>query len=127
MIFRNFNEFSKYNSQEVKEEIKSFCESYLSFMIDQFNTKVLLFDDNINHYEININTKDIIMWSQIKDEFIPFFYMLCNNYKVTTFYESPKSVIFFGVSSTDYFTKDEILKDKIGKVVVKNITILIDK
>ena len=125
MIFRNFNEFSRYNSQEVKEEIKSFCESYLSFMIDQFNTRISLFNYNTNHYEININTKDIIMWSQIKDEFIPFFYMLCNNYKVTTFYDCPESVICFGVK--DYFTKDEILKDKVGKVVVKNITIKIDK
>ena len=122
-MIKKFNEFSRYNSREIKDEIKSFCESYLSFMIDQFNTKILLFDVD----EININTKDIIMWSQIKDEFIPFFYMLCNNYKVTTFYECPKSVICFGINDPDYFTKDEILKDKIGKVVVKNITIQIDK
>ncbi len=99
-------------------------------MIDTFGTKIMVLN-RVTHYEISISTirmKDGkgVSWDDIKDDFIPFFQLLCTNYELYPFTIGDSSRKCIKIAG-QHFTKYFVLNDKVGKNPASSITINIKK
>lgn len=75
-----FNE----NIDNFEEELKDFCETNLTYLIDE-DTQVDITNTGLFNgivlYEIRI-TSNLVLWSSIKDHMIPFLTRLQNKYNI---------------------------------------------
>jgi hypothetical protein len=113
------------SNQYPRRELESFCKDHLINMIDTFGTKIVVLN-RISYYEIRIDTNTYpnrIAWDDIKDDFIPFFQLLCMDYDLIATPLTRKCVKM-GILN---FTKNAILNDSIGKSPVGSIIINVKK
>jgi hypothetical protein len=100
---KRFNE----DSDDVIEEVQSFCKMYLVDLIDNGgNVRVSLSDHNIFVVKLFLGVgKNMPIWGDVKDYFLPFLEMFNREYKLNS------EVICYGrTSNLDYFnTVDELL------------------
>ncbi len=90
-----------------RRDLQQFCKDYLSNIVDTFGTRIVVVN-KIDYYEVSIDTLSGGTWKDIKDDFIPFFYILDKNYKILNL-EGRRCIKLYGV----YFTKNSVLNDKI--------------
>lgn len=115
---------------EMLDRLREFCDIYLVELIEKNGFYLNVYADNFTSktglrlFYIEIYNKDRFMWREVKDEIIPFFTILCE--------EFPIGEIEFIKSSKDYlyneskFSIDEILEDKIEDTESMNIIRIIE-
>lgn len=124
---KNFNEGFGQNLDE--QELREFCEMYLAFLMDEgFEVDISkVREDSITDYwrvkiyklgKVDISYSrseyDKFSWNSVKDQFIPFFKMLNNNYIIKTNYGY--QVRFQRISGTAIWASDDnILNDDFSK------------
>ncbi len=80
---RKFNEASV--EWTFDADLKSFCDTYLSYLIDEgFEVSIRPWDAN---YKISIYNYSSFSWNDIKDNFIPFYEVLKNEYNLVYTYD----------------------------------------
>lgn len=111
--------FESYEDDEVYMEfldkLQEFCEIYLIDLIERPNFFMKVYADNFESekgsllYYINICNNSSFTWGSAKDEIIPFFTVLCDEYKIG-------KIMFY-----------EIIKDAYGQESIKDIEITADQ
>jgi hypothetical protein len=74
---RRFNE-------SLKEELQDFCDTHLAYLIDEgFKVRISKFEGDDFH-QIMIGTSDPSnsLWSEMKDQVLPFLYFLLKDYEL---------------------------------------------
>jgi len=74
---RRFNE-------SLKEELQDFCETYLAYLIDEdFKIRISKFEgDDFHQIIIGTSEPRNFLWSQVKDQVLPFLHFLFKNYEL---------------------------------------------
>lgn len=101
-----------FESTHTRLELLQFCRNYLANLVDN-GTKITVFNKG-DYYELDINNSKGGTWKDIKYDFIPFFQMLNENYKILTFknrigVSENRHIKLYGI----YHTKNAILNDRI--------------
>jgi hypothetical protein len=117
---------SVFTSKSKKSDLEKICKENLAYLIDEgYEISVNEIQTGIHpfksvHYSIAINNKDynkvLFKWDDIKYDFMAFFEILTNNYKIYKkyirfFYKSDDN-FFFPEMHKDY-NKEQILTDNI--------------
>ena len=140
---RSFNEGTSFSPEDLNE-LQSFCETYLAYLIDEgFGIRVRHGSRKdrarIEFYKEEIHFPVPFNWNDVKDHYIPFYQMLSKEYEISTtsvhepnFYSSnrPKSgdevrtcsVKFeyrkpakqLWETEAKWFTEQEIINDEVG-------------
>jgi hypothetical protein len=121
---RYLKKFNESASQEVTiDELVKFCDEYLAYLKDSgFDITITKPADVLKKYTSHLNYISIKLfkkgninykfdWSEIKDDFIPFFEILITKYKLDKLYDDfVVEVVFNG--NEIYLTKDDIIQDR---------------
>ena len=101
----------------IEEDLKEFCKEHLAYLIDdklRVIVRKLNYKSINNFYEISLAFKEDVNWIDIKYDFIPFFILFSEKYKVikkSLWYKIPN----IHVQSFNYklFKSVDIEEDKI--------------
>lgn len=100
-------------TQATLDEIKDYCEFNLAYLLDlgMIIECVDVIDDNTGIHEcrVELSFDDIIPYSTILDQVIPFFKRIKNDYQLATWIGHPKANFFFNSSAGQYYISDEEL------------------
>lgn len=111
---KRFNERSYYFNINV---VREFCEESLAYLLDDGLT-IRTHDNMDNVICINIDSNNL-MWSDVKDSFIPFLIIINDKYNIRRIQHA------YSNSSIEY-TLNDLIDDKFNNdFLFKNISILI--
>ena len=126
---KSFNEGFGQNLDE--QELREFCEMYIAYLIDEgFEVDISkIREDSITDYwrvkiyklirKGHMTEYDKFTWNSVKDQFIPFFKMLNNNYIIKTNYGY--QVRFQRINGIAIWAvDDDILNDNLSKSFKKS-------
>ena len=91
---RSFNE-------SLKEELQDFCETYLAYLIDEgFKVRISKFEGD-DYHQIMIGTYEHFLWSEIKDQVLPFLHFLFKDYELywDNGAEAPMGTVYYFMGS----------------------------
>ena len=138
---RSFNEGTSFSPEDLNE-LQSFCETYLAYLIDEgFGIRVRHGSRKdrarIEFYKEEIHFPVPFNWNDVKDHYIPFYQMLSKEYEISTM--SDRSLVSGTPTNGDYevrtcsvkfeyrkpakqlweteakwFTEQEIINDEVG-------------
>lgn len=134
---RHLKKFNESISKEVTiEELEEFCDEYLAYLkdngfeIDIFEPMGIFkkYTDKLNYITIKIKKGFYeFYWSEIEDDFIPFFQMLITKYNLVNFYENFCVEITNTRNQDKYLTKDNIINDNLSSTQLHYVSIKINK
>lgn len=132
---KSFNEGTYFLTEDLNE-LQSFCETYLAYLIDEgFGIRVR-YGSRKDRARIEFYKEDHIhpvpfSWDDVKDHYIPFYQMLSKEYEISTTpsrinngeveykecsvkFEYRKPARQLWETEAVWFTEDEIINDKVG-------------
>ena len=138
---RSFNEGTSFSPEDLNE-LQSFCETYLAYLIDEgFGIRVRHGSRKdrarIEFYKEEIHFPVPFNWNDVKDHYIPFYQMLSKEYEISTMsdrclasgtptngdYEVRTCSVKFEYrkpgkqlweTEAKWFTEQEIINDEVG-------------
>lgn len=84
--------FEDLNRVDFQFNLKKFCEEYLAYLMDDgykisVRSTQILYNKKFRIF-LHTNNKFVFNWSDIKNDFIPFYEILKKNYKLFNHYQS---------------------------------------